>query len=82
MAQASNTVIIIGAGVAGIAAATKLLRNNFKDFIILEAENRIGGRIQTKPFGGNYYVLFYKIPINTIQISYMYDGCSYLYILS
>lgn len=57
MAQAYNTVIIIGAGVAGIAAATKLLKNNFNNFIILEAENRIGGRIQTLPFGGNYYNL-------------------------
>jgi len=56
MAQFFNTVIIIGAGVSGIAAATKLLKNNFKNFIILEAENRIGGRIQTLPFGGNYYL--------------------------
>jgi len=54
MAQAYNTVIIIGAGVSGIAAATKLLKNKFNNFIILEAENRIGGRIQTLPFGGNY----------------------------
>lgn len=54
MAQAHNTVIIIGAGVSGIAAATKLLKNNFNNFIVLEAENRIGGRIQTLPFGGNY----------------------------
>lgn len=56
--QAYNTVIIIGAGVSGIAAATKLLKNNFNNFIILEAESRIGGRIQTLPFGGNYYELF------------------------
>lgn len=61
MAQTYNTVIIIGSGVAGIAAATKLLKNNFERFIILEAENRIGGRIQTIPFGGNYYDLFYYI---------------------
>lgn len=54
MAQSFNTVIIIGAGVSGIAAATKLLKNNFKNFIVLEAENRIGGRIQTLAFGGNY----------------------------
>ncbi|XP_026805812.1 spermine oxidase-like isoform X1 [Rhopalosiphum maidis] len=57
MAQSYNTVIIIGAGVAGIAAATKLLKNNFKNFIILEAENRIGGRIQTLPFGDGHIEL-------------------------
>lgn len=55
MTQAYNTVIIIGAGVAGIATATKLLKHNFSNFIILEAENRVGGRIQTLPFGGKYY---------------------------
>lgn len=60
MSQNLNKVIIIGAGAAGIAAATKLLKNNFNNFIILEAENRIGGRIQTTPFGGNYnlFILF------------------------
>ncbi|XP_025833151.1 spermine oxidase-like [Agrilus planipennis] len=46
-----HSVIIVGAGSSGIAAATKLLENNFTDFIILEAENRIGGRIFTVPFG-------------------------------
>lgn len=54
----SNTVIIIGAGVSGIAAATKLLKNGFKNFIILEAESKIGGRVQTLPFGGNYIIYF------------------------
>lgn len=52
-----NTVIIIGAGVSGIAAATKLLKNNFNNFIILEAENRIGGRVLTLPFDGNYNLI-------------------------
>lgn len=54
----SNTVIIIGAGVSGIAAATKLLKNGFKNFIILEAESKIGGRVQTLPFGGNHIIYF------------------------
>ena len=40
-------VVIIGAGAAGIAAATRLYENGIRDIIILEAENRIGGRVNT-----------------------------------
>lgn len=46
-------IVIIGAGVAGIAAARKLLERGFRNILVLEAENRIGGRIQTIPFGAN-----------------------------
>jgi phytoene dehydrogenase-like protein len=37
-------VIIIGAGIAGLAAATELLKYG-ADVLILESNNRIGGRI-------------------------------------
>lgn len=40
-----HKVIIIGAGIAGLSAATALLANGINDFKILEARNRIGGRI-------------------------------------
>lgn len=46
-------IIIIGAGASGIAAATKLYDNGFTDIKILEAENRIGGRIYSVDFGGS-----------------------------
>uniref|UniRef100_A0A1A9WNE7 Amine oxidase domain-containing protein n=1 Tax=Glossina brevipalpis TaxID=37001 RepID=A0A1A9WNE7_9MUSC len=46
-------IIIIGAGAAGLACAMKLLNNGFTNVRILEAENRIGGRILTIPFGNN-----------------------------
>lgn len=36
-----------------VAAATKLLSNGFKNVTILEAENRIGGRVNTVPFAAN-----------------------------
>lgn len=39
------SIVIVGAGAAGIAAASKLLENGFDDVKILEAEDRIGGRI-------------------------------------
>ncbi|XP_045465343.1 spermine oxidase [Harmonia axyridis] len=38
-------VIIIGAGIAGLSAAYHLTKNGISDFILLEARNRIGGRI-------------------------------------
>ncbi|KAG5672866.1 hypothetical protein PVAND_002955 [Polypedilum vanderplanki] len=44
-------VIIIGAGAAGVAAASRLFQSGVTDFKILEAENRIGGRIHTMKFG-------------------------------
>ncbi|KAH8234703.1 hypothetical protein KR032_001964, partial [Drosophila birchii] len=51
--RATSRIVLIGAGVSGIAAATRLLQNNFSNVQILEAENRIGGRINTIPFGDN-----------------------------
>ncbi|XP_075222249.1 spermine oxidase-like isoform X2 [Lycorma delicatula] len=44
-------VIIVGAGISGIGAATHLLNNNISDIAILEASNRLGGRVYTAPFG-------------------------------
>ncbi|TKY67968.1 Polyamine oxidase 1 [Spatholobus suberectus] len=45
-------VIIVGAGFSGISAATALAENGVKDIIILEASDRIGGRIRKENFGG------------------------------
>lgn len=47
----SREIVIIGAGVSGVAAASKLISNGFQQIVLLEAENRIGGRIHTIPFG-------------------------------
>lgn len=44
-------IVIIGAGASGIAAATKLFEAGFKNVTIIEAEDRIGGRIFTTQFG-------------------------------
>lgn len=46
-------IVIIGAGVAGIAAATKLISSGFRNVLIFEGQNRIGGRIHTIPFGAS-----------------------------
>lgn len=43
-------VIVVGAGASGIAAATRLTQNGFDNVIILEAQDRIGGRVHTTKF--------------------------------
>ncbi|XP_066589216.1 spermine oxidase-like isoform X2 [Prorops nasuta] len=40
-------IIIVGAGMAGIAAAKTLEDNNFRDYLLLEAQEQVGGRINT-----------------------------------
>ncbi|KAJ8980365.1 hypothetical protein NQ317_019006 [Molorchus minor] len=47
-------ILIIGAGPSGIAAATRLWKANFTNLKILEAENRIGGRVNSVKFGDSY----------------------------
>lgn len=42
-------VIIIGGGMAGLAAANYFVKNGMEDFLILEARKRIGGRIVSIP---------------------------------
>jgi monoamine oxidase len=51
--MATTDIVIIGAGAAGISAATKLIENGFNNVIVLEAENRIGGRIHSIPYQDN-----------------------------
>uniref|UniRef100_A0A803LC14 Amine oxidase domain-containing protein n=1 Tax=Chenopodium quinoa TaxID=63459 RepID=A0A803LC14_CHEQI len=46
------SVIIIGAGISGISAAKQLADNGVEDVVILEASNRIGGRIRKEQFAG------------------------------
>jgi monoamine oxidase len=44
-------VVILGAGAAGISAAKTLTDLNIHDFIIIDAQSFIGGRVQHKQFG-------------------------------
>ena len=45
----SYQVVIIGAGISGLYAACNLLDLGIKNIIILEAQDRIGGRIHSIP---------------------------------
>jgi phytoene dehydrogenase-like protein len=47
LAQSSADVVIVGAGAAGLAAA-RMLATEGKRVIVVEARNRIGGRILTQ----------------------------------
>ncbi|CAN1316709.1 Polyamine oxidase 1 [Linum perenne] len=47
-----SSVIVIGAGISGISAAKVLAENGIEDLVILEATDRIGGRIRKENFGG------------------------------
>ncbi|XP_064396320.1 uncharacterized protein LOC135343254 [Halichondria panicea] len=45
-------VIIIGAGMAGIAAAARLQEGGINNILILEGSNRVGGRLKSAQIGG------------------------------
>ncbi|OEL23073.1 Polyamine oxidase [Dichanthelium oligosanthes] len=49
---AGPKVIIVGAGMAGISAGKRLSDAGITDFVILEATDRIGGRIHKTKFAG------------------------------
>ncbi|KAG9457921.1 hypothetical protein H6P81_002429 [Aristolochia fimbriata] len=58
-----SSVIVIGAGISGISAAKVLAENGVEDLVILEATDRIGGRIRKEEFGD----LFVEIGAGWIQ---------------
>ena len=43
--------IVIGGGISGLSAASHLSKNGFNDFKLLEARNRLGGRVATMQIG-------------------------------
>lgn len=59
--------IIVGAGVSALTAASELAQNGITNILILEAQNRIGGRTYTVPAEGvnllkilEYYTILTK----------------------
>lgn len=45
--------LVLGGGISGLSAASHLAKNGFTDFKLLEARNRLGGRIATMQMGGS-----------------------------
>lgn len=50
MSESYHSVVIVGAGITGLYAA-QLLKHQFPDLAVIEAQDRIGGRI--KQVGGD-----------------------------
>lgn len=46
----TQRVVVVGAGLSGYSAAAKLMENGVTDIVVLEAEDRIGGRVHTIPY--------------------------------
>lgn len=65
-------VIVIGAGASGIAAATRLFERGIKNILVLEAENRIGGRVHTVdlPDGNSVRVVLLQNATNVICMDF------------
>ena len=51
-AQGKKKVLILGAGVSGITAAKTLYDRGVTDFLVLEGQSYIGGRIRQVSFAG------------------------------
>ena len=60
--MAKYQVIIIGGGISGLAAANTLIENGITNIILLEAQNRIGGRIFSVPSEVKYLII--KLQLN------------------
>ncbi|PLB39853.1 amine oxidase [Aspergillus candidus] len=69
-------VAVLGAGVAGVEAAKSLSDNGVDDFLLVEYQDRIGGRMHDVPFGsgphGHPYVV--EAGANWVQGTVTGDG--------
>lgn len=48
----THQVIIIGAGIAGLAAAQNLKRQGITDFVVIDAADKVGGKVRTDLVNG------------------------------
>ena len=47
MAHSEELIVVIGAGISGLSCAHHLIKNGIKNIKILDAKDRIGGRVHT-----------------------------------
>ncbi|EMD32755.1 hypothetical protein CERSUDRAFT_108584 [Gelatoporia subvermispora B] len=67
-------VLILGGGVAGVIAARTLYEQGISDFIIVEAQTELGGRMKSHTFGmqGNQYTV--EVGANWVQGTQIGNG--------
>lgn len=53
-AASQTRVVVVGAGFAGVAAAAVLREGGVEDVVVLEAQERAGGRVKTVTFGKSH----------------------------
>lgn len=58
---------MVGAGVAGLAAAKKLKEYGFDDVTVLEASEKVGGRVATATIG-DILLTLYSLDMTLFQI--------------
>lgn len=47
MAHCEELIVVIGAGISGLSCAHYLIKNGIKNVKVLDAKDRIGGRVHT-----------------------------------
>ena len=47
MRKLETKLVIVGAGISGLSASINLINKNYHDFLVLEADSKIGGRCFT-----------------------------------
>ena len=65
--QSTKRVVIVGAGVAGIAAAKTFLRYGYSDVVLLERTNELGGVWNSSQYAGasiqGMYIFFVRYDV-------------------
>ena len=64
--------LVIGGGISGLSAASHLAKNGFKDFKLLEARNRLGGRIATMQIGSIAVYNMHGLNVNWVIQLYFF----------
>lgn len=72
--MSSVPIVVIGAGAAGVAAASRLHEHGFGNVRILEAQGRTGGRVSSEKFGESHFLFCRRFKIFVRSVLRRNDG--------